>query len=542
MENQEEQLVAAVTNTIGQRQSNRNWKPPTNSSVLDYLKAVVVVISCTLVAYFMSRYFDLSNVVMAYLLGVVIVSSKYSRGPAILASVLSVAAFDFFFVPPKLTFVVSDTQYLVTFVVMLVVALVISTLTLRIRQQAEAAMIREVRTAALYSMNRELASTLDRNSLIITGLRHISEVFICRTALFLATGNNQLTLAGRGKGIYALESPDFGVALWVYENKQAAGIGTNTLPGASALYIPILGANRTIGILAVAPEIPNRFMAPDQMNLLEAFGNQMAVACERSLLSDENEQARLQVKSEQLRNSLLSSVSHDLRTPLATITGAASSVLEGTERMDLASCRAMVKEIYDESIRLNRIVSNLLDMTKLQSGTLTIVKQLHSMEEIVGSALSCLEDRLVSHSIKTVIPVDLPFVLVDAMLIQQVLVNLIENALKYTPERSLIEVSAACENGTVVVAVADNGPGIPASLREKIFEKFFRESSTERASGFGLGLAICAAIVEAHGGRIRVDGRAGGGAIFKFDLEVGTPPPELERIDPEEVVQDSSDG
>lgn len=478
----------------------------------------MVVLLFTGVAHLMSGAFDLANVAMVYLLGVVIVAARYSRGPAILASILSVAAFDFFFVPPRWTFAVSDTQYLVTFAVMLGIALFISTLTVRIRQQAENAIIREARTAALYAMSRELASTaIDRSSIIENGLRHIKETFDCDACLYLSSPSNELVAENQ---VLASETKfDPGVAAWVHKYKHPAGLGMTTLPGVTALYIPILGAERPIGVLAVRPERINRFASPDQLRLLDAFGNQMALACERALLSEENEKARLQVKTEQLRNSLLSSISHDIRTPLATITGAASSIINGTERLDIHTCRALVNEIHDESIRLNRLVSNLLDMTKLQSGNLQIKKELHPLEEIVGAALSGLEERLHQHRVKTAIPPELPFVEVDAILIQQLLVNLIENAVKYTPSGSTIEISAKVSDETVVVSVADNGPGIPPELREKVFEPFFRSPSGLKASaGEGLGLAICAGIMEAHGGHIEVSDSPAGGATFTFSL------------------------
>lgn len=487
--------------------------------LVPYLKALMIVVSFTGIAHIMSNAFDLANVVMIYLLGVVIVAGRYSRGPAILASVLSVAAFDFFFVPPQWTFAVSDTQYLVTFAVMLGVALFISTLTVRIRQQAESAILREARTAALYSMSRELASTaIDKDSIIENGLRHIKETFDCDACLFLVTPSNDLVAEKQAQDSEL--QFDIGIAAWVHEYRQSAGLGMTTLPGVTALYIPIIGAERPIGVLAVRPSRFDRFASPDQLKLLDAFGNQMALACERALLSEENERSRLQVKTEQLRNSLLSSISHDLRTPLATITGAASSIINATERLDVSTCRDLVIEIHDESRRLNRLVSNLLDMTKLQSGSLRINKELHPLEEIVGAALSCLEERLLQHKIKTSLPPDLPFVVADGILIQQLLVNLIENAVKYTPEGSNIEISAKVADDMVLVTIADNGPGIPNELKEKIFEPFFRAQSGQKQSsaGEGLGLAICTGIMEAHGGRLTVSNSPAGGAAFSFSL------------------------
>lgn len=504
----------------------------TTSAYSAYLRTIVVVAVCTCVAKLMLPYFEPSNIVMAYLLGVVIVATRYGRGPSILASVLSVAAFDFFCVPPYLNFAVSDTQYIITFLVMLLVALVISTLTVTIKQQAEEARLRELRTAALYSMSRDLSSTLDMKSLLEIGLRHIGDVFDSRTALYLVGTDGALAVASQGEGKRELHDPDIGIAAWVHQNKQLAGLNTDTLPGASALYLPLQGAQKNVGVLVVKPVQEDRFMSPEQVRLLETFANQLASACERALLSEDSAQAHLQVKTEQLRSSLLSSISHDLRTPLATIAGAASSIIEGTEALNLERCKEMVKEIYHESMRLNRLVSNLLDMTKLQSGTLQVVQELHPVDEVIGAALSSMEERLTSHVVKTQVPADPPCIIGDATLLQQVLLNLIENAIKYSPMGSEIDITAEWQNGMVLVTVGDRGPGIRNEHKAKIFEKFYRED-TKTASGAGLGLAICNGIIEAHGGHIWVEDRPGGGANFKFTVPASETPNTRELEDPD---------
>ncbi len=489
-----------------------------NTSTLSaYLWALLIVITCTCIASLMLPHFAPANIAMAYLLGIVLVAARHGKGPSIFATIISVGAFDFFCTPPYFSFAISDTQYLVTFAVMLVVALVISTLTVTTKQQAQAARLREMRTAALYSMSKELSSTLDMQDLISIGLRHIGNIFDSQTALFLANADNKLLIEARGEGKHELTDVDMGVAAWVHENKQPAGLGTNTLPGAGELYLPLLGAQKNIGVLAIRPAQEDRFMSPEQLRLLETFANQIALSCERARLSEENEHVQLQVKAEQLRSALLSSVSHDLRTPLATIAGAASSILEGTKALDLETCKQMVQEIYDEAMRLNRLVSNLLDMTKLQSGTLQVMKEPQPVEEVIGAALNAIEERIANHPVKTHVPANLPFVFIDAILIHQVLVNLIENAAKYAPIGTEIDILATANDEWVTIAVADRGPGIKDEHKQKIFEKFYREQPNS-ASGAGLGLAICHGIVEAHGGRIWVENRPGGGAIFKFTV------------------------
>lgn len=507
-----------------------------STSKLDaYARAVLIVIVCTILAKMMLPYFELSNVVMSYLLGVVIVSARYGRGPSILASILSVAAFDFFCVPPYLTFAVSDTQYLITFAVMLIVALVISTLTVMIKQQGEAARLRETRTAALYSMSRELSSTLAIKSLMAIGLEHIAMVFDSKVALFIAERDGGLNLAALGEGEHELSEVKGGIVSWVHQNKQPAGLGTETLPGANELYLPLLGAEKNIGVLVLRPAQADRLLSPEQLRLLETFANQIALAVERAKLSEESEQAHLLVKTEQLRSSLLSSVSHDLRTPLATIAGAASSILEGSEALDINSCKQMVKEIYDESLRLNRLVSNLLDMTKLQSGTLQVNPELQAVDEVIGAALYYMDDKVGSHILTTHVPADLPLICIDTILIQQVLVNLIDNANKYAPAPGEIEISAESDDEMVTIAVADRGPGVKDEHKKRIFEKFYRENP-KTSTGAGLGLAICSGIVQAHGGSIWVEDRPGGGSIFKFALPLAADGPTL-NFEEEELAQ-----
>lgn len=525
--------VYVITGDDGATGANvKRWKP--RSRPIRYVPPVIMVAFCTLLGYWMLSHFALINIVMIYLLGVVLVSIRFGRGPSILASILSVAAFDFFFVPPQLTFAVSDTQYLLTFAVMLVVAVIISTLTTRVREQADEASLRERRTATLYSMSRELASTEDVNGLISLGMRHICEIFDSAVAVLLPDSKGNLSRTLNAQGQRGLVKIDMAVAQWVQNNRQMAGLGTNTLPGADALYVPLIGTNRNMGVLAVGPTERDKFLRAEQMQLLQTFAHQLAQACERAYLADENEQTRIKIREEQLRNTLLSSVSHDLRTPLATIAGAASSIMEAPDSINIDSCRERAKEIYDESDRLNRLVTNLLDMTKLESDNLQIQKTWHPVDELIGAALSCLDESIGEREVKTNISTGLLLLSVDPLLIQQLLVNLIENAIKYTPANSPIEISAAEDGDEVVISIGDRGPGIPEENREKVFQKFYRQQNDQRP-GAGLGLAICHGIVQAHGGRIWVEENPGGGALFRFSLPIDLQA--APRIEPEEVEE-----
>lgn len=501
---------------------------PTSGRAAYGMGALVVAV-CTGLAALVFPYLGPTNLVMVYLLGIVFVATRYGQGPSILASILSVATFDFSFVPPRGTFAVNDTEYLVTFAVMLLVALVISTLTVRIKQQADAAQQRERRTAELYAMSRELASTRGLENLLTVAARHIADTFDSQVAVVMPNETEQLVILGGDDTLFAQSQNELGVARWVYDHKEMAGLGTNTLAGTDALHLPLAASRGVVGVLSVRPKEPRRLLNPEQFHLLETFANQMALAVERAQLAAETEQAKVQIETERLRNSLLSSVSHDLRTPLATITGATTSLLDGEATLTAATRRDLTQAIWEEAERLNRLVRNLLDMTRLESGAVQLHKDWQPIEEVVGTALARLDEQLRNHPLTTHLPADLPLVPVDGILIEQVLVNLVENAIKYTPPGTPLEISAQANDDAVTVEVADRGPGLPPGNEERIFDKFYRAQSPA-VPGVGLGLAICAAIMAAHGGRIWATNRPGGGAAFHFTLPlVGTPP----RIEPE---------
>ena len=488
-----------------------------------YVEAVATVAIASAVCWLMFPLFEVANLVMVYLLGIVTVATRHGRGPSLLASVLSVAVFDFCFVPPYLTFAVSDVRYHVTFLVMLIVAVVISGMTIRIRTQAEAARDREQRTAALYAMSRELASTRGVDGLVDIARRHIAEVFRAPALVLLPTTEGRLSV--RGETTAPLDTSEAGVARWVFENRQPAGRGTATLPGASSLYVPLLSPRGCIGVLGVRPPSTHAFDTPERLHHLETFANQTALAIDRARVADEAQQTEVRIETERLRNSLLSSVSHDLRTPLATITGVATTLLEQEGRVDAGTRRELLESVREEGDRLNRLVENLLEMTRLESGQLGLRKDWHPIEEVIGAALRRLERRLVGRRITTRVLPDLPLVAMDDVLIEQVLLNLLDNALKYTPAGSPIVIVATATDAAVTVEVADRGPGLPPGDEEKVFEKFYR-GRPDHGRGAGLGLAICQGVVRAHGGRIWVQNLPGGGVAFLFTLPLsGSPPP-----------------
>jgi two-component system sensor histidine kinase KdpD len=486
-----------------------------------YMQAAVVVALATAVAFGLVPFSELSNLVMVYLLGIVIVAMRTGRGPSLLAAALSVAAFDFFFVPPRFTFAVTDARYLFTFLVMLIVGLVISGLTVRTRAQAEAAHHREQQTAALYAMSRELASTRGVDNLLQVAIRHVTDVFRGQVVVLMPGSGG--TLAAWSGGQFEVDANELGVARWVFEHRQPAGLGTTTLPGASALHVPLIGSTGPVGVLGLRPTDRHAMDEPERLHQLETFAAQTALALERARLASEAQDAELRIETERLRNSLLSSVSHDLRTPLATITGAVSTILDDSARFDERTQRELLESVHEEAERLNRLVENLLEMTRLESGALQLRKQLHPPEEIIGAALSRLGKRLGARRITTRVPPDLPLVAMDDVLIEQVLVNLLDNAIKYTPVGSPLEINATATDQNLTVEVADRGPGLPPGREDKVFEKFYQTNPGE-GRGAGLGLAICQGIVRAHGGRIWAQNLPGGGVAFLFTLPLGERP------------------
>jgi len=497
-------------------------KPPRLSGA-PWIWSIATVAVCTGSAAAMRPYFTLVDVAMIYLLGIVVIAIRTGKGPAFLATLLSVLSFDFFFVPPLYAFTVHDIRYFLTFLVMFIVALAISGLTMRVREQAAAARFRERRTAALYSLSRVLAHERGTEQLCALAMRHIGEVFSSRVVILVLSGNGNLVVPVTGPETFALDQRELGAAQWAFDHRERAGLGTDTLPAAKALYLPLATSSRTLGVLGILSHPTDNILDPEHLHILESFANLTAMAIERALLAEEAQRAFLKAETEALRNTFLSSVSHDLRTPLAAITGAATTLLQPEINLDPSSRQELTQTIFEEASRLNQIIRNVLDMTRLESGAITVKKEWQALEEIVGVVLNRLSERLKGRPLATHLPEDLPLVPFDGLLIEQVLMNLLDNALRYTPAGSPLELSAAVNGNEMLVEVADRGPGIPQGAEGRIFEKFTRIGGT--GSGIGLGLTICRAIVTAHGGRIWAENRPAGGAIFRFTLPLEGKPP-----------------
>jgi two-component system sensor histidine kinase KdpD len=326
---------------------------------------------------------------------------------------------------------------------------------------------------------------------------------------------------------YVLDPKDAGVVDWVWSRGAPAGQDTDTLPLASARFLLLRGARDKVGVLAVRPRHRRTFVDPEQRLLLETFASQVASSLERARFAEEAKRSEVAAEAERLRSSLLSSVSHDLRTPLGVITGATSTLLQDGPPLDPAARRDLLENVHEEAERLNRLVRNLLEMTKIASGAIQPQKEWHPLDEIVGVALNRLDERLKGRPVNVDLARDLPPVPLDPVLVEQVFLNVLENALKYTAPESPIDISATAAPGAVLVEIADRGPGIPSSELEHVFEKFYRLRPEISDGGAGLGLAICRGIIEAHGGKMWVEAREGGGASFRFTLPIDQAPPVL---------------
>jgi two-component system sensor histidine kinase KdpD len=492
-----------------------------------FASAVVTAGVSTAVAWLVFGRGQLADVVMTYLLGIVLVSIRFGYGPSILAAVLSVLLLDYVFVAPYLSFSVSDLRHVVTFAVMFVVALVISRLTKRIRDQADTARQRELRSNRLYAMSRELAGAGAVEDIVRIAARHLGDAFDADICVLLPDAERKLVPTGSGEGTFTIDAKDGGVSDWVWSQGKSAGLGTDTLPSARAVFLLLSGARGKVGVLAVRPQVDHGVADPEQRQLLETFASQVASSLERVRFAEEAKRAEVEAESERLRSSLLSSVSHDLRTPLGVITGATSTLLHDDARIDPASRRDLLETAHEEAERLNRLVRNLLDMTRLASGAIRPKKEWHPLDEIIGVALNRLDQSLRGRTVEVLLPPDLPPLPLDSVLVEQVFLNLLENALKYTPSGSPIEIRAVARAQEVEIEVSDRGPGVPPAEKGHVFEKFYRLRREGSAGGAGLGLAICRGMIEAHGGRIWVEDREGGGSSFRFTIPVEEAPPDV---------------
>ncbi|MEP6970439.1 MAG: DUF4118 domain-containing protein [Betaproteobacteria bacterium] len=486
-----------------------------------YAAAVTACLVTALLATPLLGLLELTNIVMVFLLAVVGVGWFYGRGPAVLAAFLGVALFDFSFVPPRFTFEVSDVQYLVTFAVMLVVALAIGQLTAVLKVQAEAATQREHRMRRLYEMSRDLSAALLPEQVAEIGARFLTAEFRAKSTLLAADAHDRLVALPRGSA-----AVDDAVAQWAFDRGEPAGFGTDTLAASACLVLPLKAPMRLRGVLALEPADRN-MLGPDQRRLLDTCASLLAISLERIHYIDVAQKSTVQIESERLRNSLLSAISHDLRTPLAAMVGLADTLVMTPPPLSTVKGE-LAASIRESALRMNAMVGNLLDMARLEAGAVPMRREWQPLEEVVGSALAACASALQGRPIQVKLADDLPLLELDAVLFERVLVNLLENAVKYTPAGSAIELSATASPSAVSIHVDDFGPGLPVGREEALFNKFERGSKESTMPGVGLGLAIARAIVLAHHGSIRGENRSGPsgttGARFTIELPRGEPP------------------
>ncbi|MCE1184354.1 MAG: DUF4118 domain-containing protein [Rhodocyclales bacterium] len=480
-----------------------------------YLWAAAAVTGVALLALPLRDRLDLANIIMLFLLAVLLAAVRLGRGPGILAAFLSVAAFNFFFVHPRLTFAVSDMQYLLTFAVILAVALITTHLTTDLSRQAEVARGRELRMTALYEMARDLSAALSLEQIQEIVSHFVRRGFQSEARLLLPDAAEALQLFPPGNPAAA---PPLALA------RDSARTG-QPLTGDGWHLQPLKSPMRLRGILALAVGPGPWQETPEQQQLLETGASLVAIALERVHYIQVAQEAQLQMESERLRNSLLGALSHDLRTPLTALVGLADSlVLAGhlpREEEELAQA------IREEALRTSALVNNLLDMARLQSGPVTLRKEWQPLEEVLGAALQARAPQLAGHQVRVELAADLPLLELDAVLMERVFCNLLENAAKYTPPGSTVTIRAEpdpCQADRVCIQLCDNGPGLPPGREQQLFEKFTRGRDESAIPGVGLGLAIVRSIVEAHQGRIEAGNLPEGGACFSIRLPVGNPP------------------
>nr|WP_240731998.1 DUF4118 domain-containing protein [Geobacter sp. FeAm09] len=492
---------------------------PSQLELRGYAASLMLVAAVSGVCEILRPLLDPTNMVMFYLLAVVVAAVRLSRKQAVVTSFLGVLAFDFFFVPPRLTFAVADAQYLITFIALFTVGVVISTLVARSRERAEAMRTREVQTASLYYLSRDLAAAADIGAVMKALVRNVEEALNAHVALFLPEGE-RLDVMATSDGL-TIDAKEQAVADWAFRNRHPAGRGTDTLVSADLLYLPLQTPASVLAVMGVRLENDVEYRSTESRRLLDAFATQAAMAMERVQFSRQAEQAQILQARENLERALLNSISHDLRTPLSSVTGVLTSLRDEGAHLSDPARRELLDTACGEAERLNRFVGNLLDMTRIEAGAVRLNLEPCDVQDLAGCALAVLEPRIGSREISFRTPPAMPLVPMDLVLMTQVLVNLLENSLKYSPPTAPIEIAAKTSASWLVIEVADHGPGVPEKDLQRVFDKFYRIPVPEGAGGTGLGLSICKGIVEAHGGSIRAENRPGGGLGIVLRLPLG---------------------
>lgn len=485
-------------------------------SLPGYLGAVTLVALASLLCEVVRTSIAPTNMVMLYLLAVVLAAGRLGLRPAILSAFLSVLAFDFLFIPPRFSLRVSDTEYLITFFALFVVGIVISSLVAQIREKIDQVKRQEARTSSLYYLTRDLSVAADVPAVIGALQRAVLRNLGSRLAVVLGF-ENKLEVVDIPT-TFPLNDGSVDIATWVMKSGRRAGKGTSAYSDSSFMFVPIKTGSQAVGAMVI--EEGDTSLA-ENLQLIEAFSGQAAMALERVRLSQQAEETRILHQKNHLEQALLNSISHDLRTPLVTISGVLDLLLNNDQMYDTDERRAMLSAASEEACRLNRFVGSLLDMTRIEAGVLSPRFAVCDMDEIIGCAIGGVEQRLGNHHIVTSLEPNVPLVSVDLALLTQALVNLLDNAIKHSPEDSDISLSARLEGASVILTVCDSGAGVPIGEEELIFDKFHRVTVPEKTGGTGLGLSIAKGIIDAHKGKITASNRVEGGLMVEVMLPAG---------------------
>jgi two-component system, OmpR family, sensor histidine kinase KdpD len=484
----------------------------------NYACALAITGACTALAFPFYPKFDSVNIVMLYLLATTVGALRLGRGPSVLLAVANMLAFDYYFVPPVFSFDVDDEQYFFTMGVMLFVALVIANLMINVSRHRELADSRERRTRALYAMSRELAVATDAPALAAAAVRHMRDVFHCTAAVLVADRDGHLSVLASGDDADGDGPDSLMERLDLQYAEEAAVLRERSVQ--RVIYQPMHTGDRVQGVIAVLPRSGVKPLLEEQLDLLGAFAVQLASALQRVQLVEAAEAARTSEKQALLRNTLLASISHDLRTPLAAIAGAGSLIAQPDYALDTDRRIELGQLIEQRSRDMSQQLSNVLELMQMEHGSTVLRADWHAIEDLVGHSLKAHEARLSQWHVRLALPPDLPLILVDATLVVQILNNLLENASKYTPPGTTITISAEARDGGLSLAISDNGPGLPPGQHERLFEKFQRGHPESNVVGVGLGLAICRAAARLHGGDVCACENPGGGARFEIELPV----------------------
>ncbi|RUU26663.1 sensor histidine kinase KdpD [Mesorhizobium sp. M6A.T.Ce.TU.016.01.1.1] len=514
-----------------QAQPSRGITPahPARFDIKPYLIVTGYVVAGLLFGLLLSRVLDVRNIALVFLMAVLVSAVTAGLWPAIFASVLSTLAFNFFFLDPLYTFNISDTESVVALGFLFCVAIIASNLTARVQRQAVAAQSRARTTEDLYLFSKKLAGTATLDDVLWATAFQIASMLKLRVVLLLPE-NGSITVKAGYPPDDTLAEADIAAARWAWEHNRAAGRGADTLPGAKRLYLPLRTGRTAVGVVGLDNDKQGPLLTPEQQRLLDALADQAAVAIERIQLVADVDRAKLAAEADKLRSALLTSISHDLKTPLAAIMGAAGTLREFAPALPEQDRADLLSTVLDESERLNRFIANLLDMTKIESGAMEPNYAFHYVGDIVGSALYRARKIIGEHKTDIDIPADLPMLRLDPVLFEQVLFNLLDNAAKYAPPGSTIRLQGWLDNGFVILQIMDEGPGIPPADLQRVFDTFYRVRKGDQVrAGTGLGLSICRGFIEAMGGTISAASRTDrSGAVFTVRMPV---PTELPAVD-----------